>query len=306
LQYRIKLDLSNIQKLRNQALQLMAQQAEAEELAINVEAARNDPNVRIYRNDAVLAADRTFYDALVEAYKATKIYEYYTSQSYGPIIQLHLIRMVSHGDFTLEEYLNELEQEFFTFEEQYGLPDTRVAILSLRDDIFAIPKLDDTATGEVTGSRSALFQQRLQDVALLDDNGYITIPFATSLETLSPLTRNHKIAFIEAELVGSDVGDQLGRVYLRQRGTGVVQSVDGDKKYFAFPERTAVLDTFFNGKPFFDRDIYRNDRLRDRPYVNTAWELVLNKKDEHVNDDINLNKLTDLRLHIYYTDFTGL
>jgi hypothetical protein len=52
--------------------------------------------------------------------------------------------------------------------------------------------------------------------------------------------------------------------------------------------------------------MYRNERLRDRPFVNTAWELVINKKDEQVNEDINLDKLTDLRSHIYYTDFTEL
>jgi hypothetical protein len=51
-------------------------------------------------------------------------------------------------------------------------------------------------------------------------------------------------------------------------------------------------------------DIYRSDRLRDRPYVNSNWEIVLNQVDELVNKDINLKGLTDIRLYIHYTDLT--
>ena len=43
-------------------------------MAIDVEAARNDPNVRLYRNDAVQAAQRTFESARLEVYKATKVF----------------------------------------------------------------------------------------------------------------------------------------------------------------------------------------------------------------------------------------
>src|SRR5690606_6846012 len=70
--YRIRLGLSEIEKLRNQAARLFAEQQDAEQLAINVQAARTDPNVRIYKNDAILNADRSFEAALKEAYKATR------------------------------------------------------------------------------------------------------------------------------------------------------------------------------------------------------------------------------------------
>ena len=42
--------------------------------------------------DAVLTADRTFQTAVKEAYKATKVFEYYTSQSYAALEKLFLIR----------------------------------------------------------------------------------------------------------------------------------------------------------------------------------------------------------------------
>ena len=79
-----------------------------------------------------------------------------------------------------------------------------------------------------------------------------------------------------------------------------------------FPERTAVLNPFFSGQRVFLRDgaalvnIYQNHRFRDRPLVNTNWELVLNQRDEVENKDIQLDTITDMRLYLYYTDFTAL
>lgn len=306
VQLDLKLAVSQVQRLRNEALSTMAGQAENEEMAINIEAARNDPNVRIYRNDTIAAADRTFHETLKEAYRATKVYEYYTSQSYAALEKLFLTRMVSYGDFTLESYLDELERSFWEFQEQYGNPDMRVAILSLRDDIFRIPRLDGDGLAISEQDRSRMFRERLQDDQLLDGRGYIVIPFRTYVEDLSPLTRNHKVRYVEAEIIGDRTGDSLGRVYLTQKGTGVVRTVSGSTNYYAFPVRTAVINPFFNGVRPLDLEVYRNERLRDRPYVNTAWELVFNRKDERVNQDIDLASLTDVRLYVYYTDFTEL
>jgi hypothetical protein len=40
--------------------------------------------------------------------------------------------------------------------------------------------------------------------------------------------------------------------------------------------------------------------------VNSHWELVINQKDEEINQDVNLQSLDDVVLYVYYTDFTGL
>src|SRR5690606_17684664 len=151
------------------------------------------------------------------------------------------------GDFTLEAYLDDLERAFVEFQEQYGNPDLRVAIVSLRDDILRIPVLDENGIAISEARRTELFRERLKDVNLLDDRGYLVMPFATHVEDLSPLTRNHKVRFVEAEILGERVGDSLGRVYLTQRGTGVVRAVTGGNVYYSFPVRTAVLNPFFNG-----------------------------------------------------------
>ena len=304
-QYTVTSASSDIQRQLNLAKRLEQELSESEQFAINVQAARNDPNVRIYRNDAFINADLSFKDALQEAYRATKVYEYYTSQSYAKLEQLFLIRMVQFGDYNLSNYIAELENEYYLFEEEYGLPDSRVAILSLRDDILNIPRVDDLGRAYSKNERIDLMRQALADPGLLDKNGYLTIGFATNSDKLSPLTRNHKILYLEAELIGSEVGDTVGRVYLRQQGTSLINSLTGEKKYYRFPERLAVINPFFNGTRVFDKDIYRNNRMRDRPYINTSWELVLNQRDELVNQDINLQSLTDIRVNVYYTDFTS-
>jgi len=305
-QYSVRLALSDIQKLRNDAARIEAEEAESQQLSINVEAAKNDPNVRIYKNDAVLNADRTFTAATKAAYQATKVFEYYTSQSYAKLQDLSLVRLVAHGDYNLENYLSELEDAYSTFSETFGHPDTRVQVLSLRDDILKIPQYGPNRQVLTQSERVDQFRQALTDTRLLDARGYIVIPFATDLTELSPLTRNHKVLYVESEIVGSDVGDNVGRVYLDQDGTGVIFSVDDSKAYFRFPSRVAVVNPFFNGARAFTPDVYRNDRLRDRPLVNTHWQFVLNQRDEAANQDINLNALSDIRLFVYYTDFTAL
>ncbi len=124
------------------------------------------------------------------------------------------------------------------------------------------------------------------------------------MDELSPLTRAHKIAYIEANIIGSEYGDEIGRVYIRQLGTAVVQSIEDETQYYRFPERTGVLNPFFGSTRYFDPEIYQNIRFRDRPYANTAWELVFNQRDEPANQDVDLQAVTDIRLFVYYSDFT--
>ena len=306
--HQLQLKLSEINRLRLKARRLMALQDEAEQLAINVEAAKNDPNIRIYRNDAVINADVAFDAALLELYKATLVLEYYTSQTFAQKGELFLVRMVAKGDYNLENYQSDLQDAFFEFEDNFGLPDLRVAVLSLKEDIFRIPRVNGDGIALDSSTRTKMLRARLGDNALLDPQGYRVMPFRTDLDALSPLTQNHKIAFIEADIVHTSSGsDEMARLYLRQRGTSVIRTIDGGKAFYQFPVKTAVLNPMRNGvrSPYLDPGIYRNTRLRERPFANTEWELVLNQVDEAVNADIELNNLDDIKLHIYYTDFTA-
>jgi hypothetical protein len=96
----------------------------------------------------------------------------------------------------------------------------------------------------------------------------------------------------------------------------VVEDGNGDCSFFAFPRRTAVINPVLNGNRDYGQDsdgaiagpnrsIFRSFRFRERPLVNTNWELVLNLVSEAVNEDINLGGLDDIEVHIFYTDFTN-
>lgn len=302
--YALRLAVADVKRHASLAQRLQLQQAEAEQLAIDVQAAQNDPNVRIYQNDAVINADVSFRDALQMAYRQTRVYEYYTSQSYAKKEQLFLIRMVQAGQYNLENYLLELDNAFQEFEEEFGNPDLRVLALSLRDDVMQIPYVGIDKQPLSEAQRIKMMTDRLKDVSLLDARGYLTLPFSTQLKALSPLTRNHKIHHVEADLQGGRMGDHVARIYLRLSGTGQVRNVNDDVDFYIFPERTAVVNASILGNKLFDPDVYRNFRFRDRPLVNTQWELVINQRDELVNKDLDLQSLADIRVLIYYTDFT--
>jgi len=278
--------------------------SESEALTIAVEAARNDPNVRIYRNDAVISADVAFEDALRSMYRLTLVFEYYTSQTYALRDSLFLTRMVTAGDYNLQNYLLGLTNAFYEFEELYGNPDQRVMVLSLRDDILRIPRVDDNGVPLRQEERLALLHETLADGKWLNEQGYLSFPFATRLDRVSPLTRNHKILYSEAQIFGSSVGDKVARVYLQQTGTGVVRTVADELDYYRMPDRTAVVNPFFASRAF-DPAVYRNFRLRDRPLLNSTWQLVLNMRDEYENQDIDLQGVDDIWVYLYYTDFTA-
>jgi len=302
----VKLAAAKVEQLRNEGRRLELEQTENVELATNIAAARTDPNVRIYRNDAIINAEVAFEDAMREAYRATRVYEYYTSQSYARSGELYLIRMIARGQYNLENYMSGLQNAFYEFEQNYGQPDLRVQVLSMREDILNVPRLNTDGRAFTDEERIAAMRKAFADPEQFDRYGYLTFPFSTNFDPLSPLTRNHKIRYIEVQFEGSGFGDAVGRVYLRQNGTGVLRGVENDKQFFRLPASTTVVNAFFSAsdKQTYDRDIYQAKRFHDRPLVNTGWELVINQRDEQVNQDINLQALTDIKVYLYYTDFT--
>ncbi|MCB9642132.1 MAG: hypothetical protein H6728_03580 [Myxococcales bacterium] len=313
IDYTLSQALSDMLRLQQQAQKLITDLDENLQLAINVQAARNDPNIRIYKNDAIITAERTFNEAIREAYRATLVYEYYTGSSYTRKGDLFFIRMITAGDRNLEAYISQLEQAYRAFEEQNGKPDTRILILSLRDDILKLPRsVRDQATSTETplslNERVKKLGEILRDPARLNEEGYLAFPFAISLDKtdslVSPVTSNHRILYVEAEIKGTQVGDEIGRIYLRQKGTGVMRLADETLKFYALPNITSVVNTFFNGTKPLPAETYSNQRLHDRPLGNSQWELLFNQATEPANQDINLNSVSDIVLYIYYTDFT--
>lgn len=293
-----------LRRLRLEASRLIASQLEAEQLAIDAEAARNDPNVRIFRNDAVLNADAAFKLALRQTWRTTLVYEYYTSTSYARRDQIFLVRMVGRGDYNLDRYLAELRDSFFAFEETFRAPAPRVERISVRDDVFAIPLTDPDGRALDQATRNRLFRERLLDPGLLDARGRLRIPFATTRDELAPCTRNHKLDFIEVALFGGDLGDDEADVLIWQDGTGTIETLREGTSYYRLPPAVVVAQPYFNRATVFDPSVYRRFEMRERPYLNSSWAIVLDQVQSRDNQDIELGQLDDIALYLYYSDFT--
>jgi len=179
--------------------------------------------------------------------------------------------------------------------------------VSLMNDIFRIRRLNEDGSTVVASERQARLRERLGDPGLLDRRGYLTIPFQTRLSSLSPATRNHKVFKVVAEISGEATDEGSARLYLVQGGTSAIHSVDGETLFYRLPEQTAVLNArFTTGAAGIDPAIYDNLRLRDRPMAATDWQLIINQRDEAINQDVDLQSVSDIVLFIYYTDFTEL
>src|SRR5207253_9934372 len=124
--------------------------------------------------------------------------EYYTNQTYPDRDKLFLSRMVSRGDSNLQAYALGLEDAFHSFEDTMGIPDLRVLVLSMRDDLLHVPYLNEGGEPVSTNDRVTIMQRRLGDPAMLDGKGYVVVPFRIGPEQVSPLTRIHKLRFVEA------------------------------------------------------------------------------------------------------------
>ena len=302
---RVRIAYSEVLDLRRKVVRLEAQRAEAEQNLVYVEAARSDPNVRLTRNAAILDADKSFDDAVRDAYRATRVVEYFTSQSYPRFNELLLTRMVRGSEFGLENYVIDLDRYFRAFEERSGRPELRVAQISLRDDIWAVGRSDTSGGPTTLDAREAALRERLADPALLDAYGAIVVPFSTGRALASPLTRDHKIDHVEVELKGTFEDGAVGRLTLTQRGTGAVEGFDGETRRYRFDPLTTVINPFFNGKKsaVFAPEVYMDQRFRDRPLFNSAWALRIDAPRDGVRSDINPAAITDVVLYVYYTDF---
>ncbi|MCA9543775.1 MAG: hypothetical protein KC613_05275, partial [Myxococcales bacterium] len=237
--------ISQLRSLLNERNRIESEWADAQQLTAEAAAAQSDPTKRIYKNDAIRNAEQSFEVALRAAWQATLTYEYYTGSTYPQRDALFLARLVDRGDIPLRRYLEDLRERFFAFEQVYGNPDTRVARISVCNDIFDISYLDANGQARDDLDRAEECRRRLKDPAMLDASGALRIPFSTDFDALSPRTVNHKILFAEIGLAGDLGGDGVARAYLESSGTGVVTGTDGQRRFYTFPPRTAVMNPVF-------------------------------------------------------------
>ncbi len=303
LMHRAQLLVSQLDRLYLEAQRIEQRQAEAEALAIRVQAARNDPNIRVFRNTAIINADSSFDRALEHAYRATRVFEYFTSQTYAGRQDLYEIRMVSHGRYNLVTYLDELEDAYEEFRTTYRNRARRVRRISLLEDVVRAPYQD--GAHELAGrERAEVLRDYLLDPARIDENGHRVVEFRTHESQTAPCTFNHQIDYIEVDFVGQNLGDEFANVLLWQEGTGVIRSLDDGSVFYRLPPALIVAQPHFNNSQRFDPSIYRRYELRERPFVNTAWKLIFDQHDDPDNQDVSIDGLTDIHIYVHYTDFT--
>lgn len=296
---------AELERLYLEAQSVLQEQREAEQLRINAEAAFQDPNRRIYRNAAVYNADLSFESAIRNAYRATLMLEYFMGRSYEGRGELFLVRLVQNGFYNLTIYLNELEDTYEEFREEFGVRAVRVERLSLRDDLLPLHRAENGIAFTRTEERQSLFDM-ISDPVFINADGQLEFDFRTSVEDLSPCTFNHQIDHIETVMVGgsSPGSDQEADLLVWQEGTGTILDEVGDPVFYRLPARLTVSNPRFDGATFYDPAVYRRFEMRQRPYLNSTWRLILDQRNPE-NADIDLRTLEDIHLYIYYTDFTN-
>ena len=291
------------------ATRLLAELHEMKELTINKAAARNNPNFRIYRDDNVRNAEIAFKSVLAEAYKATLVYEYYTSQTYPFYQELLYARMVNYGEYNLQNYLYDLEDSFWEFEDKFGVPELRVLPVSLKDDIF--PGMRVASDGEAHSEKATLSSVRTWLKQLRDEDGVARFSFQIGPEHVSPNTRVHKVSYIEA-CVGEVDGTAPvhPRIYMDMGGKSTVRRFGWPTtpdEPFNFGSRPSIVTArWCSGEDSFswDQKIFQSQKYNQRPLFNTEWEVSINFTTEPANTNYGPEDFDDLKLFFYYFEYT--
>ena len=303
----LKLQAHRVNAEHKEAARLLAELHEMKELTINKAAAQNNPNFRIYRDDNVKNAEFAFKKVLAEAYKATKVYEYYTSQSYDGYSHLLQARMINYGENNLQNYLYDLEDAFWEFEDKYGTPELRVLPLSLKKHIF--PGMRVSPRGEAYSEREMNNSVQEWITHSLNEGGVANLSFRIGPEHVSPGTRVHKISYVEACVKNPhQPAARHPRVYLQMDGTSHIWELGKttiDQPYNFESRPSIVTARWCTGEDFsWDAKIFQSNKFTQRPLFNTNWELSINFIEEPANTNYLPENFEDLHLFFYYYEYT--
>jgi hypothetical protein len=294
-----------VESLRQGAERLMSEVKEVRELSINKQAARSNPNFRIYKDDSVRNAEIAFKKLLTEAYKSTVIYEYHTSQTYPERDNLHMSRMVDYGEYNLQNYIYDLEDAFWAFEDHYGLAELRVLPLSLRDDIFESMRVGPN--GKAFSERAVKDSVEEWLNRSMDETGRAMLSFNIGSKHVSPSTRVHKVAYVEACIEKQTASAaQHPRIYLDMSGTSLVWALGGGWRDYDFGGRPAVVTArWCSGSDYsWDPKIFRSQKFTQRPLFNNQWDLSINFTGEPANVKYGPDQFDELQIFFYYFEFT--
>jgi hypothetical protein len=296
--------MMRVHHLRGRVEQLLAQR-EAQTDLVN-HSPLDDPAYRLLRDETAAKAERSFEEAVREAYLVARAFEYETNTDY-PCIESHLLRArkVSH----LSAFLQQLITNYSRFNSEYLTPQTYVDEVSVREDILGLiaPVTDPLTSEEVSPQEQ--FRRLLLAPNHLDGRGGVSLPFATSVlegnGVFSALLCNDRITSIEVMLVGDFLGDNNAMVQITQTGASMIRSCDARPwegtdeliEYNITPRSfdiQAGVNSYGIGTPYL--------ALKGRSVAFASWRLrIPDPIVAPTNGDLDLTHLDDVVLKITHT-----
>ncbi len=302
-----------------------------------------DPTQRLERDATAVVAEQTFEELLRYTYLTAKAFEYETNVSYAPLARLFAIRSVYQArDFNggIERFLTDMDVAYNDYRASVGNPQPRQDIISLRRDIFGLADpyyigscsvaggacesgrgtcLADPRSGDLRCKSNAdartLFRQKLLDGGFTDSKGRLSIPFATNVNPGNPIFStnifNDRIKSIRVDLIGSNLGDDQGVVYIEQGGTSFVRTPAGFagsanesvRQWNVRPWRAAIAASF-NGQFSLPPEVVNNTELFGRSVAFANWAVVIDRTNEPRNTDIDFSTLEDIRIIVLHEGYT--
>ena len=186
----------------------------------------------------------------------------------------------------------------------YGTPQTYTTTVSIRQMLGISGTRTDAVTGN-TLSAADQFQELLLRNENFDGSGAVSIAFSTDLQAGNGLWDSDvcedRIADVQAQLVGDQLGDNEAQVNLSLSGGSVVRACDGPNDLVtwtfgtssgagsAFAVIQAGVNTFGEAAP--------NTSLYGQSVARASWRIVIpSGHDAPSNSDVDITKIQDIVL----------
>jgi len=297
--------------------------ASEKEKALNfTEALYQDPAGRMLRDYFMELADDRFDVALHYAYRAARALEYEINQDTifenGPLTDLESLYRI-RDIYTLQVALAQIEGAYTSFLARPDVPvpqprETAV-YLSLA---MGFEDTYDPDEGRIV-TREEKFNRYIREHAERDEHGNsvrLVLNFPTSIVQGNPFFSagvfNNKILHLQGRVWGNNIGDDRAIAYVRQSGTSFIRTVD------AYPDGDLTQDSLreYNIEPLIanvmlatnlnelSSNVATNYEFGSRSVAFTNWSLVIDKRLEPDNFDVDIDSIEEIQLDITHEGYT--
>ena len=266
----------------------------------------NDPAFRILRDDAVESAIVARERALRGVYLAARAFEFETNTRLTAI-ETDLVPALEASQ--IQDFVGCLESSFTRFRSAYGVPQTFVDEISVREDVLGIRgPVEDPVTGEVV-SEADQFRRLLLSPSNIGPDGTVGLSFVTTLSPgnglFSTMVCNDQIRSVQVKLIGDRLGDDQARVYVWQGGTSLVRGCESNRagrgdvmREYDIAPRRVEIQAGVNAYPVAAPDA----QLFGRSVAATDWRIAVPPGPvAPTNGDLELDGIDDIVLRIEHS-----